>query len=84
MPTSSSKDAVAINDAGAYVPVTMRLAAAPANPQRTNDDIDGGMSLYQSFYETALKQDCRVRSSTKWCAPSPTTSISSARRSPAI
>jgi murein DD-endopeptidase MepM/ murein hydrolase activator NlpD len=50
------KETVAINDAGAYVPVTM--PAEPAKRKTTsNDEADsGGMSLYQSFFETALKQ----------------------------
>ncbi|WP_158812964.1 M23 family metallopeptidase [Methylocapsa sp. S129] len=50
------KATIAVNDAGAYVPVTM--PAAPAKRKTTsNDDPDsGGMSLYQSFFETALKQ----------------------------
>ena len=49
------KATVAVNDAGAYVPVTM-----PAAPARRSADADeetsGGMNLYQSFFETALKQ----------------------------
>ncbi len=47
------KSMIAINDAGGYVPVTMR----PDAPRRRNaDDDSGGMTLYESFYETALKQ----------------------------
>jgi murein DD-endopeptidase MepM/ murein hydrolase activator NlpD len=47
------KSMIAINDAGAYVPVTMR----PDAPRRRNaNDDSGGMTLYESFYETALKQ----------------------------
>jgi murein DD-endopeptidase MepM/ murein hydrolase activator NlpD len=50
------KETIAINDAGAYVPVTMPPAPA-AHKTTSNDDPDsGGMSLYQSFFETALKQ----------------------------
>ncbi len=46
------KSMIAIDDAGAYVPVTMR----PDAPRPRKDDDDGGMTLYESFYETALKQ----------------------------
>ena len=46
------KAAVAIKDNGAYVYVTPRRAE-PA--KRANGD-EGGMSLYESLYETALKQ----------------------------
>jgi murein DD-endopeptidase MepM/ murein hydrolase activator NlpD len=50
------KETIAVNDAGAYVPVTMPAPSA-ARKTTSNDDADsGGMSLYQSFYETALKQ----------------------------
>lgn len=50
------KATIAVNDAGAYVPVTMPPAPA-ARKTASNDDPDsGGMSLYQSFFETALKQ----------------------------
>jgi murein DD-endopeptidase MepM/ murein hydrolase activator NlpD len=50
------KATIAVNDAGAYVPVNMPAPAA-ARKTNSNDDADsGGMSLYQSFFETALKQ----------------------------
>ena len=49
------KSTIAINDEGAYVPVTL---PRDANPRRDADaDADnGGVSLYESFYQTALKQ----------------------------
>jgi murein DD-endopeptidase MepM/ murein hydrolase activator NlpD len=49
------KATIAINDAGAYVAVTMPPAAAPRKASEDDED-QGGMSLYQSFFETALKQ----------------------------
>jgi murein DD-endopeptidase MepM/ murein hydrolase activator NlpD len=49
------KATIAIDDAGDYVPVTMP-APAPAKPAGADDQDSGGMSLYQSFFETALKQ----------------------------
>jgi murein DD-endopeptidase MepM/ murein hydrolase activator NlpD len=49
------KATIAVDDNGDYVPVTM--PAAPPAKTATGDDQDsGGMSLYQSFFETALKQ----------------------------
>ena len=49
------KATVAIDDAGAYAPVSNK--AAPARKAKAADDGEsGGMSLYQSLYETALKQ----------------------------
>ena len=50
------KATIAINDAGAYVPVTMPPAPAPRKTTSDDDQDQGGMSLYQSFFETALKQ----------------------------
>jgi murein DD-endopeptidase MepM/ murein hydrolase activator NlpD len=47
------KSTIAINDAGAYVPVTLRPDAPRA---ATATGGAGGMTLYESFYETALKQ----------------------------
>lgn len=49
------KAAIAIKDNGTYVPVTERknVAAKRANPDAPDE---GGMSLYESFYQTALKQ----------------------------
>jgi len=49
------KATVAINDAGTYAPVSIRTAVGARKP-RADDSDSGGMSLYQSFYETALKQ----------------------------
>ena len=49
------KATVAIDDTGAYAPVSSK--AAPARKAKAADDGEsGGMSLYQSLYETALKQ----------------------------
>jgi len=51
------KAAVAINDAGAYIPVTNQSPPAPPTAPKTSDEADeGGMSLYESLYETGLKQ----------------------------
>ncbi len=49
------KATVAINDAGAYAPVSVKAAAGTRKPQPDAVDSEG-MSLYQSLYETALKQ----------------------------
>ncbi len=50
------KATVAISDSGAYGAVSTR-AAQTARKSGTSEDSDsGGMSLYQSLYETALKQ----------------------------
>ncbi len=49
------KATVAINDAGAYAPVSTKVAAGPRKPQADTGD-SGGMSLYESLYETGLKQ----------------------------
>jgi murein DD-endopeptidase MepM/ murein hydrolase activator NlpD len=46
---------IAVNDAGAYVPVTM----PPPPARKTSGDENeapGGMSLYESLYQTTLKQ----------------------------
>lgn len=49
------KATVAIDDNGAYAPVSSK--EAPARKAKVADQGDaGGMSLYQSLYETALKQ----------------------------
>jgi len=49
------KSAIAINDEGDYVPVT--LPREQTARRRAESDADnGGVSLYESFYETALKQ----------------------------
>jgi murein DD-endopeptidase MepM/ murein hydrolase activator NlpD len=49
------KATIAVNDAGSYVPVTMQ--PPPARKTASGDEENsGGMNLYQSFFETALKQ----------------------------
>ncbi len=50
---------VAVTDAGTYVPVTAprRAANRPAPAAAADDEDDGGMSVYESLYQTALKQD---------------------------
>jgi murein DD-endopeptidase MepM/ murein hydrolase activator NlpD len=51
------KATVAITDEGGYKPVTLRTAQAPSRPKAADDEGGGGgMSLYESLYETALKQ----------------------------
>ena len=48
---------VAITDSGGYKPVALRTAQAPRKPKAADEDSSGGgMSLYESLYETALKQ----------------------------
>jgi murein DD-endopeptidase MepM/ murein hydrolase activator NlpD len=47
------KATVALLDSGAYVPVTSRREPAA---KRADPDEAGGMSLYESLYETSLKQ----------------------------
>ena len=50
---------IAVNDAGRYVRVEAAQPAKPARPaQSANDEADdqGGMRLYDSIYQTALKQ----------------------------
>jgi murein DD-endopeptidase MepM/ murein hydrolase activator NlpD len=47
------KAMIALNDLGVYVPVTM-LPPPPRKPSDSEDS--GGMTLYESFFETALKQ----------------------------
>jgi murein DD-endopeptidase MepM/ murein hydrolase activator NlpD len=49
------KATIAVNDAGAYVPVTVGRAPV-RKPANSEDENSGGMNLYESFYETALKQ----------------------------
>ena len=49
------KAAIAVKDDGSFVPVTERRNAAAKRAKPDAPD-EGGMSLYQSFYETALKQ----------------------------
>ncbi len=51
------KATVAITDEGGYKPVTLRTAQAPRRPKAADEEsANGGMSLYESLYETALKQ----------------------------
>jgi murein DD-endopeptidase MepM/ murein hydrolase activator NlpD len=51
------KATVAISDSGAYAPVAPHSAEASHRPQASDEeDAGGGMGLYQSLYETALKQ----------------------------
>ncbi len=52
------KATVAITDEGGYKPVALRTAHAPRKPRAADEDnpSGGGMSLYQSLYETTLKQ----------------------------
>jgi murein DD-endopeptidase MepM/ murein hydrolase activator NlpD len=48
---------VAISDSGAYKTVAERAAAGPRKLKAAEEeDAGGGMSLYQSLYETTLKQ----------------------------
>ena len=48
------KSTIAIDDDGVYVPVTLRRDAP--NSADLQEEDNGGMSLYESVYETALKQ----------------------------
>jgi murein DD-endopeptidase MepM/ murein hydrolase activator NlpD len=51
------KATVAISDSGGYKAVAERVAAGPRKPKAADEeDAGGGMSLYQSLYETTLKQ----------------------------
>ena len=50
------KATVAITDSGAYAPVVRRAVEGPRKPMAVDEDAGGGMSLYQSLYETTLKQ----------------------------
>ena len=51
------KATVAISDSGAYKAVAERTAFGPRKPKAADEgDAGGGMSLYQSLYETTLKQ----------------------------
>jgi murein DD-endopeptidase MepM/ murein hydrolase activator NlpD len=49
------KATIAINDFGDYVAVSMPEASA-RRTARSDDEGSGGISLYESFFETALKQ----------------------------
>ena len=48
---------VALKDDGTYVRLTGADAPPAASAKRGDDDDDGGMPLYNSLYETALKQE---------------------------
>jgi len=51
------KATVAVTDSGAYKPVTLSAGQGPRKPRAPDDESAGaGMSLYESLYETALKQ----------------------------
>jgi murein DD-endopeptidase MepM/ murein hydrolase activator NlpD len=50
------KAMVAINDSGAYAAVSSRAAQSTRKSRASEDGDSGGMSLYQSLYETTLKQ----------------------------
>jgi murein DD-endopeptidase MepM/ murein hydrolase activator NlpD len=49
------KATIALDDRGGYVPVTLGRSAAVAKRASPTPD-EGGLSLYESLYETALKQ----------------------------
>ncbi len=50
------KATVAIDDSGAYARVSTNAGLGSRKPKAPEDVDSGGMSLYQSLYETALKQ----------------------------
>jgi murein DD-endopeptidase MepM/ murein hydrolase activator NlpD len=53
------KGVVAAGDNGVFAPVAAgsgQITPAKAKPSESAEDAEGGMSLYQSLYETALKQ----------------------------
>src|SRR5580693_5861606 len=51
------KATVAMTDSGGYKPVALQTAKAPRKPGAADEESSsGGMSLYESLYETALKQ----------------------------
>src|SRR6185437_12926139 len=51
------KATVAVTDSGAYKPVTLGAGQGPRKPRAPDDESPGaGMSLYESLYETELKQ----------------------------
>jgi murein DD-endopeptidase MepM/ murein hydrolase activator NlpD len=57
---SGIEAAVALSDTGKYVPVDIRNVdpdIAQANDDDTGDDDGGGVRLYQSIYETALRNN---------------------------
>ena len=49
------KARVAVDDEGAYAPVSLNATAGGRKPEAPPND-SGGMSLYESLYETVLKQ----------------------------
>jgi murein DD-endopeptidase MepM/ murein hydrolase activator NlpD len=54
--------AVALSDVGKYVPVDIRnidTATADSGEEQSSDD-EGGVRLYQSLYETALRNNVRI------------------------
>ena len=51
------KATVAVTDGGGYKAVTQRVGEGPRKPKAPDqEDAGGGMSLYQSLYETTIKQ----------------------------
>ena len=51
------KATVAVTDSGGYKPVALQTAQGPRRPKAGEEDSSGGgMSLYESLYETSLKQ----------------------------
>ncbi len=57
---ASIQAAAALSDTGAYVPVdiaNIESGIADQNQDRQVDDSDSGVSLYQSLYETALRNN---------------------------
>jgi murein DD-endopeptidase MepM/ murein hydrolase activator NlpD len=50
------KATVAVTDDGGYKSVALRAPEAPRKPRATDEEVSGGMSLYESLYETTLKQ----------------------------
>ncbi len=50
------KTTVAVTDSGAYAPVSTKAALGSRKPKAQEEGDSNGMALYQSLYETALKQ----------------------------
>ena len=84
---STIEAVAALSDLGNYVAVDVasmnRPQRSPTTATRRDDD-GSGVRLYQSVYETALRDKVPPASSKTWSASTPTTSISSARCSRAI
>ena len=76
------KSTIAINDEGAYVPVTLPRAARPAQRRRRRQR--RRQPLRKLLRDRAQARPAETDHRAKWCALSPTTSTSSARPSPAI